>query len=58
MMVVNLNEQGMAVSEDLSQRESKEGIIRELEVDVVVSIPSAVEFYRTLGENLKALKAI
>jgi hypothetical protein len=58
MMVVNLNEKGMVVDEDLSQRESKEGIVRELEVDIVVSIPAAVEFYRTLGENLKALKAI
>jgi hypothetical protein len=29
-----------------------------MEVDVVFSIPSAVEFYRTLGENLRALRAM
>ena len=58
MTVVNLNEQGLVLGEDLSQRMSREGVIRELEVDIVFSIPSAVEFYRTLGENLKALKAI
>jgi len=57
-VVVNLNEQGMVVGEDLSKRESKEGVVREMEVDVVFSIPAAVEFYRTLGENLKSLKAI
>jgi hypothetical protein len=58
MLVVNLNEDGIVVGEDLSQRESKEGIIRELEADIVVSMPAAVEFYRTLGETLKNLKAI
>ena len=58
MTVVNLDEQGQVLGEDLSQRLSKEGVIRELEVDIVFSIPSAVQFYRTLGENLKALKAI
>ncbi len=56
--VVNLNEQGAVVGEDLSKRVSKEGVIRELEVDVVLSIPAAVDFYKTLGENLKALNAI
>jgi hypothetical protein len=56
--VLNLNEQGVVVGEDLSQRVLKEGVIRELEVDVVLSIPAAVEFYKTLGENLKSLKAI
>jgi hypothetical protein len=57
-VVVNLNEQGMVVGEDLSERITKEGAVREMEVDIVFSIPSAVEFYKTLGENLKALKAI
>jgi hypothetical protein len=57
-MVVNLDEHGMVVGEDSSNRDSKDGVIREMEVDVVFSIPSAVEFYRTLGENLRALRAI
>jgi hypothetical protein len=57
-VVVNLNEQGVVVGEDLSQRVSKEGAVREMEVDIVFSIPAAVEFYRTLGENLKAMKVI
>ncbi len=57
-MVFNLNEQGLIVSEDESKRDVKEGVIREVEMDVVFSIPAAVEFHRTLGENLKALKAI
>lgn len=57
-MVVNLNEQGMVVGEEVLKRESKEGVVREMEVDIVFSIPSALEFYRTLGENLKSLKAI
>jgi hypothetical protein len=46
------------VNEDESKREIKDGIIRELEVDIVFSIPAAVDFYNSLGENLKALKAI
>jgi hypothetical protein len=57
-LILNLNEQGTVVGEDTSKRVSKEGVIREMEVDVVFSVPSAVEFYRALGENLKALKAI
>ena len=57
-LVLNLDEQGMVVGEDLSKRDSKEGVIREVEVDIILSIPSAVEFYRTLGENLKVVKAI
>jgi hypothetical protein len=57
-VVLNLNEQGIVLSEDESKRDMKEGFIREVEVDVILSIPGAVEFYKTLGENLKALKAI
>jgi hypothetical protein len=57
-VVINLNEQGGVLGEDESKREIKEGFIREVEVDVIFSVASAVDFYRTLGENLKALKAI
>jgi hypothetical protein len=57
-MVLNLNQQGFVLGEDESQREIKKGFVREMEVDVIFSISSAVEFYKTLGDNLKALKAI
>jgi hypothetical protein len=57
-MVLNVNEQGMIVSEDTPHRDSKEGVIREMEVDIIFSIPAAVEFYKTLGDNLKSLSAI
>ena len=57
-LVVKLDEQGMIVGEDTAKRESKLGVVREVEVDVIFSIPSAVDFYKMLGENLKALKAI
>lgn len=57
-VVLNLNEQGAVLSEDESKREIKEGFVREMEVDIVFSIPGAVDFYRTLEANLKAVKAI
>jgi hypothetical protein len=57
-VVLNLNDQGAVLGEDASKREIKEGYVREVEVDIILSIPSAVEFYKTLGENLKTLKAI
>ena len=57
-VVLNLNEQGAVLGEDESKRKIKEGFVREVEVDIIFSLPSAVDFYRTLGENLKALKAI
>jgi hypothetical protein len=57
-LVFNLSEQGMIVSEDAAQRESKEGIVREIEIDVVLSVQAAVEFHKTLGENLKAIQSI
>lgn len=57
MIVLNLNEKGFITSEDESKRESKTGIVREMEVDVILSYQAALEFHRTLGENLKALGA-
>lgn len=58
MMVVNLNEQGIVVGEDESKRESKQGIVREMEVDIVMSFQVAMNLYQTLGENLKAIQEI
>ena len=56
-VVLNVNEQGMIVSEDLTQRESKDGVIREMEIDVIFSLQAALEFHKTLGENLKVIQA-
>jgi hypothetical protein len=56
-LVFNLNGQGVIISEDMAQRESKEGIVREMEIDVIFSLPAALEFYKTLGENLKMIQA-
>ena len=55
-IVLNLNEKGEIVGEDASQRDSKEGIIREMEVDVILSFQAAMELYNSLGENLKVIQ--
>jgi hypothetical protein len=57
-IVVNLSEQGFIVNEDESKREIKDGFVREMEVDIVLSLAAAVDFYKSFGENLKAIKAI
>jgi len=54
MVVVNLDETGIILGE--VKRESKQGIIREMEVDVVLSLQAATELYQTLGENLKSIQ--
>jgi len=56
-LVFNLNEHGAIVGEDASQRDSKEGVVREMEVDVVMSPQVAHELYMSLGENLKSWQA-
>jgi len=56
-LVLNVNEQGVIMSEDMAQRESKEGVVREMEIDVIFSLQAALEFYKTLGENLKVIQA-
>lgn len=55
-IVINLNDQGHVMGEDESQRDTKVGVIREMEVDVILSFQAAVEFHRTLGENLQAIE--
>jgi hypothetical protein len=56
LVVVNLDERGAVVSEDETKRESKKGMVREMEVDIVMSIQAAADLYQTLGENLKAIQ--
>jgi hypothetical protein len=58
MMVVNLDENGAVLGEDESKRESKQGIVREMEVDIVLSLQVAMDLYKTLGENLKAIEEV
>jgi hypothetical protein len=55
-VVLDINEHGMVVGEDLSKRDTKQGIVREMEVDVIFSFDAAMEFHKTLGENLKAIQ--
>jgi hypothetical protein len=55
-IIVNLDERGMFVSE--GQRIAKQGMTRELEVDVVMNFADAAQFHATLGENLKQIKAV
>ncbi len=45
------------MSEDMTQRESKEGVVREMEIDVIFSLQAALEFHKTLGENLNVIQA-
>jgi hypothetical protein len=55
-VVLNVNGKGMVLNEDMTKRESKEGVVREMEVDVILSLQAAIEFHKTLGENLKAIQ--
>jgi hypothetical protein len=57
MMVINLDGSGHVIGEDESKRETKNGIVREMEVDIVLSLQVAMELHQTLGENLKSIQA-
>jgi hypothetical protein len=54
-MTLLLNSQGQITGENEAERESISGIIRELEVDVIMSYSVAVDFHKILGENLEAV---
>jgi len=49
-----LDEKGNPLSE--SHRDTKHGLVREMEVDVVFSYKDAVAFYTALGDNLKSIE--
>ncbi len=51
--VFQLNEKGQFIGEDVAKREAKEGVVREMEVDIVLSLTAAAAFYDILGANLK-----
>ena len=54
-IVLNINQEGIIVAEDESQRDSKVGVVREMEVDVILSMQAALELHKALGDNLKVL---
>jgi len=57
-IVLNLNDQGIATGENQSKRESKMGVVRELEFDIILSLQAASQLHQTLGENLEAFRRI
>jgi hypothetical protein len=52
-MVLKLDENGQPIGEDESQRDVKTGVLREMEIDIVMSVSAALAFYEMLGQNLK-----
>jgi hypothetical protein len=54
-LVLRFDQAGQAV-EDESKRESKEGFIREMEVDIVLSPEAAMALYESLSVNLKIMR--
>jgi hypothetical protein len=52
-IIVKLNENGQFMEEDFSKRESRDGIVREMEVDIVMSIAAAQGVHQLLGQNLQ-----
>ena len=53
-ITMKVNEQGQLIGENVAKRESKEGIVREMEIDIVMSIPALQAFHDMLGQNLQA----
>lgn len=54
MVKLLVDEKGNVLGE--ASRESKQGIVREMEVDIVFTYKDAVAFYQAFGENLKAFQ--
>jgi hypothetical protein len=55
-LVLNVNSKGIILGEDITKRDTKEGVVREMEIDVVLSLQAAMELHKSLGENLKAFQ--
>jgi hypothetical protein len=55
-IVVKLNEQGNAIDEDFSRREVLDGLTREVEVEVALTIPAALQLVNVLSTNLQNMK--
>ena len=54
MVKLLVDDKGKVLAETF--RESKQGIVREIEVDIIFSYKDAVAFYNALGENLKSIQ--
>ena len=55
-LILNVNSKGIILGEDIIKRDTKEGVVREMEIDVVLSLQAAMELHKSLGENLKAFQ--
>ncbi len=52
-IIMRLAEDGQFLAEDTTKRESKDGIVREMEIDIVMSIPAAQGLLQLLAQNLQ-----
>jgi hypothetical protein len=57
-IVMLLDEKGHLVREEESKRESKAGMVRQMETDVVLSFENALSLYKGLEVNLRAVGLI
>jgi hypothetical protein len=56
-VVVKLNEQGSATDEDLSKRDTLDGLTRDVEVEIALSFPAAVQLFNVLNQNLRTMQS-
>jgi hypothetical protein len=54
MVKLLVDERGNVLGE--TARESKQGVVREMEVDIVFTLKDAVAFYQAFGQNLKSIQ--
>ena len=54
-VIVKINEQGQEV-EDEQKRVTKKGLVREMEVDVVLSFQAALQLREALDANIKNMR--
>ncbi|MGA2248079.1 MAG: hypothetical protein ABSH48_24100 [Verrucomicrobiota bacterium] len=48
-LVLNVNSKGNILGEDMTKRDTKEGVVREMEMDVVLSFQAAMELHKSLN---------
>lgn len=53
-IIFKLNEKGQFLHEDITKRESKDGIVREMEIDIVMSVAAAQGLAQLLTQNLQS----
>lgn len=52
-IVVKVGENGQYLGEDEGKREVKSGVVREMEIDIVLSLEAATVLHENLGVNLR-----